>query len=189
MGYKLTWMYIRPNNTEQKIWPTETILFDYWDWTDSVWTAWPNVQSSWTITKTSSNITFYQTRNYLSEYPIDWTKDFLLEFNGNLPSTNLSYSWVGLITSQGTWIVNIQTNWEHYNEMAFETNWNKSYSWETNPWTVDYFIKKEWNVLTMGWGGVAKYTNSNYTFESEYFLQENVYTDNLTINTAKLTYL
>lgn len=187
MGYKIQEIYV----WSQKVRPTEIVLFDYWDWTDSVWTAWPRPSSpAWNITKTSSYISFSGSwQNYLSEYPIDWTKDFLLEFNANIGDTHYSYHYVGLVTIQNTWGIFLQTNWEHYWEIAFDVNWTRSYSGETNPWTADYFIKKEWNVLTMWWGGVTKYTDSNYTFETEYYLMENTYDNTITINTAKLTYL
>lgn len=191
MWYKLTWIYVRPNGVEKKVRPTETVLFNFGDWTDSQWTE-TSSWSQWTITKTANYITFYHSSNYavnyLSQYPIDWTKDFLLEMNADIPNTSRGYNYLGLI-------------WANYS-ITFETNWESSWrnkincdtsAWrngaETNPWTADYFIKKEWNVLTMGRWWATKYTNNNYTFDSTYYLEEKVYRDTLTINTAKLTYL
>lgn len=162
-----------------------SVLFEYWDWSSSQWTE-SSSWTQWTITKTASYITFYRggwyCENYMSWDAIDWTKNFLLEFNGNIPNTSVGYHWAGL-------------KWDE--TLTFFTNWESPNYWkiccwtykETNPWTVDYFIKKEWTVLTMGRWWVTKYTDNNYTFSNTYYLYEQVYNDTLTINTAKLTYL
>ena len=174
------------------------VYFDFWDWTNSWWTAW-GVQG--TVTKYSNKVTFYNSGNFcqnkLSQYPIDWTANFLLEFNANIPNTSASYHRLWLQNVAVDWGITFETGWEsnHRNKIFCRTdtnwsNWNGNwYAGESNPWTTDYFIKKEWNVLTMWWGWATKYTDNNYSFEAEYYLAETVYNDTMTINTAKLTYL
>ena len=174
-------------------WPEpDPVLFDFWDWTNSVWT-YTQASYQWTVTKYTDKITFASggfSTNYLSEYEIDWTRDFLLEFNGNIPNTASSYHWIWL-----TDLVNdsasifFRTSYEssYRNKINCYVNSAKNNA-ESNPWTADYFIKKEWNTLTMWWGGITKYT-ATHTFVDKYYFMEQVYRDTLTINTAKLTYL
>ena len=183
----------------QLVRPQNPVLFDFWDWTNSQWTVWPSSSAQqWTITKTSTYISFYNrnnnTSNYLSQYPIDWTKDFLLEFRGNIPNTSLSYHWIWITTAPGGNNIDFHTNREstYRNKIWCETyDWTTTVrqGWETNPWTADYFIKKEWNVLTMWRNWATKYTTSNFSFASTYYLNEWVYRSTATIYTAKLTYL
>jgi hypothetical protein len=196
MWYKVKKIYVWNN----LVWPEESsAYFDFWDWTNSQWTVWPaSSAEQWTITKTATYISFYNgssnTSNYLSQYPIDWTKNFLLEFNANIPNTSLSYHSIWLVTAQNDNSIDFHTNREstYRNKIWCETyDWTNRVrqSWETNPWTADYFIKKEWNALTMWWNWVTKYTASNFSFASTYYLFEGVYRATATIYTAKLTYL
>lgn len=178
---------------------SQTILFDFWDWTNTSWlrngTQWPE----WTVTKSVDQITFYNSgfcRNYMETYIIDWTKDFLLEMNADIPNTTQSNHRLGLRCKTSENAIKFETSWEtnYRNKMwccPDDPFWTTShyYAWETNPWRADYFIKKEWNVLTMWRGGATKYTDNNYTFEESYYLIEGVYNKTLTIYTAKLTYL
>lgn len=194
MWYKLKRILIYPDGvTEKQVRPTQSsqVLFDFWDWTNSQWSVWWG--SQWTITKTANSIMFsigtdYST-NYLSQYPIDWTKDFLLEFNANIPSTSVGTHQAGLYNPNIT--IAFTTAWQssYRNKMRCHAGGQYVADGGANPWTADYFIKKEWNVLTMWWNNTTVYTDNNYSFESEYYLCEQVYNDTLTINTAKLTYL
>lgn len=195
MWYKVNNIYVWDN----LVWPEQSsVYFDFWDWTNSVWTVWPDSSEWWTITKTATYVSFYDSSrssiNYLSQYPIDWTKDFLLEFNANIPNTSLSYHTVWLTTAQSNNRIGFNTNREstYRNKIWCETyDWTTTLrqGWETNPWTADYFIKKEWNVLTMWRNWATKYTTSSFPFASTYYLREQVYRSTLTIYTAKLTYL
>lgn len=196
MWYKVQKIYVWDN----LVWPEQSsVYFDFWDWTNSQWTVWPaSAAEQWTITKTSTYISFYNgsnnTSNYLSQYPIDWTKDFLLELRCNIPNTSLSYHTVWLITAQDNNEIGFHTSREstYRNKIWCQTyDWTTRIiqGWETNPWTADYFIKKEWNVLTMWRNWVTKYTTSNFSFANTYYLREAVYRATVTIYTAKLTYL
>ena len=178
-------------NWEEKViyWESK-ILFDYWDWTNSEWTVWPN-WTQWTVTKYTDRVTFYNgswsSSNYLSQYPIDCTKDFLLEFRWYIPNTSASYHTINLANTSNK-NISFNTRWETQWTMFINIDGNWITSVWSNPWTADYFIKKEWTTLTMWWGGDTKYTTT-YTFPSEFYLSEGVYRDTLTIYTAKLTYL
>lgn len=184
------------NWVEKVIYWENKILFDYWDWTNSEWTVVPG-SNQWTVTKYTDRATFYNgsadCSNYLSSDPIDWTKDFLFEVRANIPNTSVSYHGVYLLDI-GNSSIGFNTNRESsYRNQIWCQLWNTSssqrYAGESNSWTRDYFIRKEWNVLTMWRDGATKYTNNNYTFASTYYVNEWVYRDTLTIYTAKLTYL
>ena len=165
-------------------------LFNFGDWTNSEWTT---TWQQGTITKYTDKITFYNSSNYasnyLSQYPIDWTKDFLLEMRAYLPSTSAGYHHLGLHTVE-SWNQDIifETNWENRNYFYCTVFGSRNWTWSYNPWTVNYFIKKEWNTLTMGWDGVVKYTGT-VSLSRQYYLYESAYRDTVTIYTAKLTYL
>ena len=168
----------------------DPVLFDFWDWTNSAWVS-DGSSPQWTVTKYSNKITFANSTGYainlLSWYDIDWTKDFILEMNANIPNTGSWYNNIMLAwSSTSFWF---ETSWSNNYKMNFNINWSHINWNESNPWTADFFIKKEWTVLTMGRWWAAKYTNTSFTFENTYRLYEQVYRDTLTINTAKLTYL
>lgn len=176
----------------QLVRPQNPVLFDFWDWTNSQWTTF---WTQWTINKTSSSISFSNgnnfCKNYLSGYEIDIGKDFLFEFNATIPSTSASFHYIGLGTSQnGYSTVFIGTN--------YISNGKISYAWPGINWTnsgeniasnIDYFIKREWNVLTLWRWWVTKYTDNNFTETGTVYVGEQNYRSTLIINTAKFTYL
>ena len=179
---------IECNEEAMSYFPKE--LFDFGDWTNSEWTVNSWAQSN--ISKQTDRISFYNSSNYissyLSQYEIDWTKDFLLEMRAYLPSTSAGYHFLTLDTAEwnNTYIW-FRTRRESRGTLFCSVNWS-DYAWVSNPWTQDFFIKKEWNTLSMGRWGVVKYTTT-HTFASKYYLNESVYRDTITIYTAKLTYL
>ena len=167
------------------------VLFNYWDWTNSTWTVRPN-ETQWTVTKTSTYVSFYNSsaysQNYLSQYPIDWSKDFLLEMRAYMPSTNRGSHNIVIRSLDGTKSMWFGTDLTNYNIMKCWTEAG-NVTWWGNPWTADYFIRKEWTTVTIGRNNTTIYTNNNYTSTAQYYLYEGVYNDTLTIFTAKLTYL
>ena len=187
-------MYLR---VDEQISP---ILFNFGDWSGSEWVQpWQTVPQG-TVTTSSSQVTFYRSGNFchnrMINYPIDWTKDFLLEMNANIPNTTVSNHRLGLRPYDNSTTMKFETNYEsaYKNKMwccvgATFTGVGTYYWWDANSWPKNYFIKKEWTVLTMGWDGTTIYTDNNYTFATEYYLCEQVYNATLTIYTAKLTYL
>ena len=61
MGYKLTWVYIRPNGTEQKIRPTTRLPSEYQEveWIGSSWTQWIDTGMAFTNdTKVNIDLAF-----------------------------------------------------------------------------------------------------------------------------------
>ena len=185
-----------------KVRPTASqILFDFGDWASSEWfNSWEGATQG-TVTKSTTQVTFYRSsafcNNRMVNYPIDWTRDFLLEMNANIPNTTVSNHRLGLIPHNTQAVtMKFETNYEtnRRNKMwccvgaRFYAN-GTYYWWTANSWPKDYFIKKEWTVLTMGWDNTIIYTDNNYTFEDVYYLCEWVYNTTLTIYTAKLTYL
>lgn len=185
---------------ENLVRPINPILFDFGDWTSSEWVVPWGTTPQGTVTKSSTQVTFYRSsgfcNNRMINYPIDWTKDFLLEMYANIPNTTVSNHRLGLIPSDSSTTMKFETNYEsnRRNKMwccvgaIFYSN-GTYYWWDANSWPKNYFIKKEWTVLTMGWDGTTIYTDNNYTFANEYYLCEWVYNATLTIYTAKLTYL
>lgn len=170
-----------------------TALFDFGDWSNSIWSVF-SWWTGWTVTKTSTYVSFYNSggyaQDYLSQYLIDWSKDFLFEMRANIPNTYVGYHSCGLVDSTNTRGVFFWTSWESNRRNKIfcctPSDWN---GWETNPWTANYFIRKQGTTLTMGWWGVTKRTENNFTSDTGYYLFSQVYRDTLTIYTAKLTYL
>ena len=178
---------------------SSSVLFDFGDWTSTTWNRFGTQSPEWTVTKSVNQITFYNSgfcRNYMETYIIDWTRDFLLEMNADIPNTTQSNHRLGLIPADNSTTMKFETNYEsaYRNKMwccvgaTFYAN-GTYYWWDANSWPKDYFIKKEWTVLTMGRDNTTIYTDNNYTFADEYYLCEWVYNKTLTIYTAKLTYL
>lgn len=172
--------------------PVVKPYFEFWDWTNTTWTTF---WTQWTITKYSDRITFANssgyTNNELSQYPVDWTKDFLLEFRADIPDTRQGYDRVGLNktwTNLG-WIC-IGVNREQRGKLYINVDGVNWWSSETNSGTKDFFIRREWSTISAWWDGVTKYTTT-YTWTYGLTLAEQGYRDwgTLTIYTAKLTYL
>jgi hypothetical protein len=162
-----------------------TVLFDYWDWTNSVWS------DEWYVSKYTDKVTIYSSSGYasvyLSQYQIDLTKDFLLEMNAYLPNTSAGYHYLGLWSSSSNDIC-FWTRWEGGSNMCVIYNNSWTYTWYYNPWTADYFIRKQWTTITM-WFNWNTISTATYTATSGLYLYVSVYRDTCTINTAKLTYL
>lgn len=187
----LRWRNVKKWNVKEvyvgttKVRPPETVLFDYWDWTNSQWTT---TGKQWTITRTSSYISFYGSgfsQNELSEYEIDFTKNFLFEFRADIPNTTASSHRVSL------WIASFGTSWEsnRRNKIWGVVN-NTDYGWDTNNWPRDFFFRWENGTFTIWWDGVTKWTGTyTLTGQESPYLREQVYKNTLTIYTAKLTYL
>ncbi len=184
MWYKINWIYV----WNQKVRPAQSsqVLFDYGDWTNSQWTTF---WTQWTITKTSSSVAFSNSsgfcQNTLADYTIDISRDFLFEFNADIPTTNASYHYVEL-----WWVANIGTNWEHSWKICYIA---PNIWWQATNENIagarDYFIRREWNVLTIWWDNTAKYTDNNCTLTGTYSISEQNYSSTLIIYTAKFTYL
>ena len=190
MWYKLKRILIYPDGvTEKQVYPAHKpeVYFNFWDWTNSTWTT---TGTQWTVTKYSDRITFYNSsnvsQNYLSQYPIDCTKDFLLEYNAAIPNTSQSYHYVWLsdLSTKGVFI---GTRWENANKFMWNIDGTFTNTSEAL-WQKNFFIKKEWDTLSFGWDDTVKYTGT-YTFPATLYLYEQVYRNTLTIYTAKLTYL
>lgn len=171
-----------------------TPIFDFGDWTNSEWTTFGR---EWTVTKSSSQITFSNSsnfsQNYLSQFEIDWTKDFLLEFTANIPNTTASFHYLWVWTrNDNFWIFLVGTSYRtgERNYICTKTpdlDWVNS--GEANNGTKDFFMRKVWTTLTIWWDGVVKCTDSNFTTTGTWYFGEQVYRDTLTLYTAKLTYL
>jgi len=170
----------------QLVRPQNPVLFDFGDWTNSQWTT---TGTQWTITKTSSYVSFSNSngfsQNQLSEYKIDFTKNFLFECRANIPNTVASYHMVSL------WLWWFGTSWESNRRYKI---WgvvgNNDYGWDTNNWPRDFFFRRENGTFTLWWDGVTKWTGTyTLTGQESPYLWEQVYRDTLTIYTAKLTYL
>ena len=179
MGYKLTWVYIRPNGTEQKIRPN-------WFHYEVDFTQLSALPAEWTATTwgTVVNGSWLQAET-LAYMSVDLTSANLLEMEMTWTRTETSWAWWDKLWV-GDW-----ANWSSwYNEYYFMALYSSNYSYH-NQWS--FLESNIWwtntNLAADTWK-TPRWWDYTYTFSIDFSTGVMSWTqyDSLSGNTNNPTY-
>ena len=171
MGYKLTWIYIRPNGTEQKIRPTWPTILSY-DFTqsDAWWTPynrtpndWDNYRDSdwWYRTATWSDWVIYAPSEIFTPWTPkkitihavkNWTQATIWIFQ----ATDLSGDYYSLTDYQDPDHLKVMHNWTITDfslgsSIMGDITWELAIDTSTTPRTITHTINSSIVITTQLW--------------------------------------
>ena len=154
MGYKLTWVYIRPNGTEQKIRPTSRLPLEYQE-VEYIENTWQSYINTWVTYDTNGRV--FQIKYWL---PVWWAYTLF----GNFPSWSES-AWHTRYSKLSDWTL----EWDCF---AWGGYWRIYASWATTGidelelWN-NYIKDIPTDTVLVSWN-TWSYTNSSATMKIFY---------------------